>query len=75
MGLPFIIGSEVSYAGARWWVERVLGAEAVLLRSDTGEEVSADPLRITFLGAAELRGTVTRVADETRCDGCRLWAG
>ena len=47
MGLPFIIGSEVSYAGARWRVERVLGA----------------PL---------LRGTVTRVADETRCDdaGC-----
>ena len=49
-------------------VERVLGAEAVLLRSDTGEEVSADPLRITFLGAPELRGTVTRVAEETRYD-------
>ena len=74
MGLPFIIGSEVSYAGARWRVERVLGAEAVLLRSDTGE-ASADALRIAFLGAPQLRGTVTRVADETRCDGCRLWAG
>jgi putative transposase len=68
MSLPFIIGSEVSYAGARWWVERVLGTEAVLLRSDTGEEVLADPLRITFLGAPALRGTVTRVADETRYD-------
>ena len=68
MGLPFSIGTEVMYAGGRWRVERVLGAEAVLLRSDTGEEVSADPLRIAFLSAAELRGKVTRVADETCYD-------
>src|SRR5579859_4809649 len=36
MGLPFSIGSEVSCAGARWQVARVLGVEAVLLCSDTG---------------------------------------
>jgi hypothetical protein len=46
MGPPFSIGTEVTYAGVHWRVERVLGAEAVLLRSDEGEEVSADPLRI-----------------------------
>ena len=66
MGLPFSIGTEVAYAGARWWVERVLGAEAVLLRSDAGEEVSADPLRIAQPVDPELRGTLSGIADETR---------
>jgi len=46
MASPFSIGTQVTYAGASWRVQRVLGAEAVLLRSDTGEEVAADPLRI-----------------------------
>jgi putative transposase len=36
----------VEYAGARWRVLRVMGAESVLLRADTGEEVSADPVKI-----------------------------
>ncbi len=68
MGLSFSIGSEVSYAGARWRVERVLGAEAVLLCSDTGEEVLADPLRVTLPGAPALGG-----ADEKRYDDAS-WA-
>jgi hypothetical protein len=68
MGLPFSIATEVMYAGGRWRVERVLGAEAVLLCSDTGKEVSADPLRIALPGNRELRGSLTSVVDETRYD-------
>ena len=43
---PFSPGILVEYAGARWRVLRVMGAESVLLRADTGEEVSADPVKI-----------------------------
>src|SRR5579864_2522181 len=68
MAMPFSIGTGVMYAGGLCRAERVLDPEAVVVRSDTGEEVSADPLRIAFLSAAELRGTVTRVADETCYD-------
>ena len=42
----FAAGTLVEYGGARWRVQRALGVEAVLLRSDTGEEVSADPLKV-----------------------------
>jgi len=42
----FAAGDVVEYAGGRWRVQRPLGVEAILLRSDTGEEVSADPLKI-----------------------------
>src|SRR5438046_2968492 len=42
----FSPGIAVEYARARWRVLRVLGAESVLLGSDTGEEVAADPLKI-----------------------------
>ena len=38
MALQFATGSLVEYAGARWRVQRVLGVEAVLLRSDAGED-------------------------------------
>jgi putative transposase len=41
-------GNLVNYAGSPWRVLRVLGVEAVLLRSDTGAEVSVDPLAIRF---------------------------
>src|SRR4051812_32230217 len=44
----FGTGTPVDYAGARWRVQRALGVEAVLLRSDSGEEVSADPLKISL---------------------------
>jgi hypothetical protein len=36
----------VEYAGARWRVQRALCVEAILLRSEAGEEVSADPLKM-----------------------------
>jgi hypothetical protein len=39
-------GTNVEYAGACWRVQRALGVEAVLLHSEAGEEVSADPLKI-----------------------------
>jgi len=68
MGQPFCIGTEVTYAGERWRVERVLGADAVLLRSETGEEVSADPLRIALPDEPELRASMSGVVDETRYD-------
>ena len=68
MGLPFSIGSEVSYAGARWRVARVLGADAILLCSDTGDEVAADPLRVAFLNAPALGGPATGIVDEMRYD-------
>ncbi len=46
MASQFGAGTLVEYAGARWRVQRVLGVETVLLRSDTGEEVAADPLKV-----------------------------
>jgi hypothetical protein len=48
MGLPFSIGSEVSYAGARWRVARVLGADAVLLCSDTATRWPPTPCGSRF---------------------------
>jgi putative transposase len=64
----FGIGTEVTYAGAHWRIERVLGAESVLLRSEAGHEVSADPLRIALPGNSELCGTLSGVVDETLYD-------
>jgi hypothetical protein len=49
----FSIGTEVTYAEAYWRVERILGVDAVLLRSETGDDVSADPLRIALPGEPE----------------------
>ena len=46
MSPQFGVGTLVDYAGARWRVQRALSVEAVLLRSDTGMEVWADPLKI-----------------------------
>jgi len=41
-------GTEVEHAGKRWRVLRPLGPDAVLLRSDAGETVAADPMRVRF---------------------------
>jgi putative transposase len=41
-------GAVVEHAGARWWVERALGADAVLLRGEDGLPAVADPARVTF---------------------------
>lgn len=68
MGQPFCIGTVVTYAGGHWRVERVLGADAVLLRSEAGDEVSADPLRIGLPGGPEPRAAASGVVNETRYD-------
>ena len=65
MSAQFATGTLVEYAGIRWRVQRVLGVEAVLLRSDAGEEVSADPLKIRLPEAAATRSART-VVDELR---------
>jgi len=41
-------GAVVEHAGKRWRVERVLGADSVLLRGEGGPRVAADPARVTF---------------------------
>jgi hypothetical protein len=43
-----VAGAVVDHAGGRWRVERLLGADAVVLRNEAGELVSADPARIGF---------------------------
>ena len=56
----------VEYAGARWRVQRALGVDAVLLRSEAGEEVSADPLQIRLTEATSPTGALLLVVDELR---------
>jgi hypothetical protein len=51
----------VEYAGACWRVQRALGVEAVLLRSEAGEEVSADPLKVR-LGSVQRMGVYAALA-------------
>ena len=62
----FGVGTLVDYAGARWRVQRALGVEAVLLRSDTGEEVSADPLKIQLPEISMMTGPSQPRVDELR---------
>jgi putative transposase len=64
MSLHFRVGTEVEYAGSRWRVERVLGVEAILLRSDGGEALSADPLKIRSAGASVPTGPSRPPIDE-----------
>jgi hypothetical protein len=47
-------------------VERALGAEAILLRPDTGAEVSADPLKIRLPEIMEPIGPLLPPIDELR---------
>jgi len=56
----------VEYAGARWRVQRALGVEAILLRSEGGEEVSADPLKIRLPEATAPTGALPPLVDELR---------
>jgi putative transposase len=56
----------VEYAGARWRVQRTLGVEAVLLRSEAGKEVSADPLQIRLPEATAPTGASPPPVDELR---------
>jgi putative transposase len=64
--LHFDTGSLVEYAGSRWRVQRVLGVEAVLLRSDAGDEVSVDPLQVRLPGAVVAVEPSLRPVDELR---------
>ena len=57
-------GVEVEHAGRRWRVHRPLGPDAVLLRNDAGEIVSADPARIGFPADEDVGRTAIRVVDE-----------
>jgi hypothetical protein len=66
MSPRFAAGTLVEYAGARWQVECALGAEAILLRSDTGAEVSADPLKIRLPEITEPIGPLLPPIDELR---------
>jgi hypothetical protein len=56
----------VEYAGARWRVQRTLGVEAILLRSEAGEEVSADPLKIRLPEATAPAAASPPLVDELR---------
>lgn len=55
-------GALVEHAGRRWRVERVLGADSVLLRGEDGPPVAVDPARITFPDQAPERVAVPSAA-------------
>ncbi len=57
-------GVEVEHAGRRWRVHVPLGPDAVLLRNDAGEIVSAHPARIGFPADEGVGRPTTRVVDE-----------
>jgi putative transposase len=56
-------GVVVEHAGQRWRVHRPLGPDAVLLRNDTGEIVSAAPARIGFPAGEDVPHPAMRVVD------------
>jgi putative transposase len=66
MSPQFAIGTLVEYAGIRWRVQRALGVEAVLLRSDAGEEVSADPLKLRLPEVSAPNRLARHMVDELR---------
>jgi len=57
----------VEHAGSRWRISRILGAEAVLLCSESGNEVSVDPLKLR-LPATETEELVPRAVRELDYD-------
>jgi len=73
MSSRFRAGASVAYAGRRWRVRQVLDTEAVLLSSDSGQEVAADPLRIRLLDSPTLGATSPGPVDELRYDEAE-WA-
>jgi putative transposase len=64
MSARFSVGTQVEYAGACWRVERILGVEAILLRSDAGEALAADPLKIRLADASISTGSSLPPIDE-----------
>jgi hypothetical protein len=65
-------GAEVEHAGRRWRVHQPLGPDAVLLRNEAGEIVSAEPSRIVFPAPATIGRPGTAI-DEQRCTDAQ-WA-
>jgi len=57
-------GVEVEHAGRRWRVHVPLGPDAVLLRNDAGEIVSATPTQIGFPADEGVGRPAIRVVDE-----------
>ncbi len=60
-----VSGDVVDHAGARWGVERSLGADAVLLRNDAGEVVCASPAAISVPDALAVAATTRLVGKLT----------
>lgn len=46
MAQLLVPGTKVGYAGKCWRVDQPLGPDAVLLRNETGETISVDPVRV-----------------------------
>jgi hypothetical protein len=67
-------GMPVEYGGTHWQVLRVLDAESVLLRSETGEELAVDPLELRWPEPVQLlTGRSPRLAEEL-CYNDAAWA-
>jgi len=60
-------GMVVEHAGERWRVDRVLGADAVLLRGEDGPPVAVDPARVAFPGEAAETIAARRPIDAVQC--------
>ena len=60
-------GAVVEHAGKRWRVDRVLGAEAMLLRGEDGSPVAADPARVTFADQAAESTASLHPVDPVQC--------
>ena len=60
-------GAVVKHAGKRWRVERVLGADSVLLRGGGGPPVAADPARLTFPDQTAENDASLRPAAAAQC--------
>ena len=64
MSPQFPTGTLVEYANTRWRVQRALGVEAVLLRSDSGAELSVDPLALDPITSAAATAEPSNLSDE-----------
>jgi putative transposase len=62
-----IPGTVVEHAGKRWRVDRVLGADAVLLCGNDGPPVAVDPARVVFPDWTADRGPSQHAVDAVRC--------
>lgn len=66
MGRVLDAGTPVRFAGQEWVVQQPLGPDAVLLRNESGEIISADPARLEW--PARLSHSAPRLSAEARQD-------